>query len=102
LKAYKAVFFKNGSHNITELECKELTDDAIVISRTPEEMTAAHSSAPIIQQRETSSTRFCSSINEAVDFIESKYQDKIEEISGLMFDLKQKKCGLMRLRDEKR
>lgn len=96
MKIYKATYFTNGSNKIEPMECQRLTFDAVVISRTLDDITATHSNAQIIQKRETKDARFCSSRDEAVDFLDAKYQDKIEELEGVMLTLKQKQKSLIK------
>jgi len=95
MKAYKATNFANGSHKIESIECERLTFDAVVISRSFDDITKHHSNAPIIYPRETKQTRFCLSIDEAVDFLDAKYQEKIEDLSSVIFSLKQKQKSLI-------
>jgi len=95
MKAYKATFFANCWHKIEEIECVKLTLDAVVIPRSAKEMERLNTNKPIIFQREANGTRYCASKNEAMDFLDCKYQDKIESLQGLIYSYKQKQKSLL-------
>lgn len=95
MRAYKAIYLANCSHRIEPLECEKLTHDVVVINRSADEISRNHNTAPVIFQRETKHERYCASIDEAVDFLDAKYQEKIENLGGVIFNLKQKQKSLI-------
>jgi len=95
VKIYKATFYNNCGHSIEKLECESITKDAVSCVRTAREVSLYKSNANIIYQRETKSSRYCVDLDEVVDWLEEKYQVKIDDTKSALFSLKQKQKSLI-------
>ena len=75
----KATFFKNGSHEIRPVTCANITETAVAFNRTSSQAQATHSSQKI-ESRQHLTTRYCMNEAEAIRFIDSMYQQAINEL----------------------
>ncbi len=95
MNIFKATFFQSGDYRIEKIVCQKLTFDAVVISRSLEEMHHLHTNRPIIAARETKYQRYCSTNQEAVGFIDTKYCRLIEDKKANLCEIETKLKALL-------
>lgn len=95
MQIFKATFYSNVSHKIEPIICIKITDTSVVIPRSPNEIKQFNSNKPVISRRELNGARYCETEKEAIDYLDSKYQEKIEQLSDALFSCKKKQKSLL-------